>query len=1153
MIWVALIVLWHYSLLNDGITISLSTSHYAWTYGPTVIITVIASLWRQVDYHCKIAQPWKEMNYSPVNASKGLLLDYISPVQIITFYRAFRNYHWGTALSVLTFTLLKVVILLSTVLLVRVPTPNSCILPLVITSKFNGSNFWSAVPGYYSDRPGEVATFNERTPAYLWDAPELISAYIGIISYQVEEPSGLQGGIAFQNLDVPPVADNLTQISATVNAFIPNITCEASVLSLGDYTHPGSRSIALDSPTCSVGHFADTLSVWTCDENCSSYDETWSIIRVNCSEAADTVKLLKEPTNILIDEYTPHDLRFAVIAVNFTNTEVKNSDNNDTAIPSSWISTSNQTGAIICKFDYSIQNVTSIMDIATSLIQIRVPGHLTSPPQRLNLTGIELGELLFSLVTHDWRLSHLIRTLPDELAYDAEVMANMTTRIFSGLAAQLIHQEWTVADNTSINGTGVCYENRLHIQPVTLWGMVSIFILMSLLPLLIVFSMTGAVVPVNPSSVAALATILANSPSLQPLLARAGSLRTSELKKWLDGYIFKSMFDAEGRFQLVVTGSPPFYHKSRAAQLSGNRLDLSPEDIKVKKGNWVPLAARYPFLSLTFGLPILAIIALEALYRVSQHNHGLAQADYTALPYIQYATSAVILVIATTFNSVDFTIQSCSPFHALLTRRKVAGQGIVDNFLDKIPFVALYQAARNKYFGAALSNIATMIGSTLTIVSSGLWVVQSTIPIIASVETSSSTTWDLRWNNSATDDGGASALLSSIDANETISPEGVWGDLVFPDLGVINFLDETRMSRFNSADSAESFHFVFTLPALRPSLSCETVPEENIYLSVSYGNNIVYGNNQPVTIIGINSVVNLPKGCNGGPSDDRQYLWLNDSLSIVHLSLRDRSSKDFLDFGKEYGSKIEQPDNPNGCPSIVVNFAYLAINDLSTKNVTVLLCSQKIQEVQAEVSLRANKTGRVGERSLLSPPLTNKSTATYLTNSTDGAYSFNYYIKKNFYGLTRFTGTAIEATLDYFFNHVVFGLNRTPLEDMTGPNNVDKLKDSVNHLYKRYIVQVINTPIFRKPLNHSHPVTQQSFNRTANALVSRLTVDFTSKLVLQIMLAAMLVLEAVSLSQIKLRGLLPRSPCSIASVMALLAGGTICYSNFTLQKGKLMS
>ncbi|KAI1738036.1 hypothetical protein F4680DRAFT_467806 [Xylaria scruposa] len=753
LIWIALIILWHYSLLNDGIAISLSTNHYAWTYGPTVIITAIASLWRRVDYHCKLAQPWKEMNHGSVDSSKGLLLDYISPIQPITFYRALRNYHWGTALSVLTFTLLKFAMLLSTVLLVRVSTPGSCILPVAITSKFNGLDFWNTVLSHTENGIGEVGLFYDYSRAYAdWDGPELISAYQGIISNQVQEPLGLQGDIVFQNFDIPPVTKNLTQISVTVGAFVPNITCEASALTFKDVfdDEQGYTAIALDSPTCSVGHVADTLEVWSCGASCVFYSQTFSIKRVNCSEAADAEGLLKESVLVPIDKYTSYDLRFALIAINFTNiTGVTNFDNNGTE-NSYWTATHNETAAVICKFDYSFQNITSTLDIATDSVRIHIPDHLTSPPRRLNLTGIELGELLFNLLGRGDRMFDLITKLPygypmgPELVYNAETLANIATGIFSGIAAQLIHQHWTVADNASINGTGVCYENRLHIQPITLWGMVSIFILMSLLPLLMVFSMTGGVVPVNPSSVAALATVLANSPSLQHLLARVGNLRTSELKKWLDGYIFKSVFDVDGYLQLVATGSPPLYHRLHAIRPTRNRLDLSPEDIKLKNGNWMPLAARYPFLSLTFVPPILAIIALEALFRISQHNHGLTQADYTTLPYIQYATSAMILVIVTTFNSIDFTIQSCSPFYALSMRQKVAGRGMIDNFLDKLPLVALYHAARNRYFGAALSNIATMIGSVLTIVSSGLWVVQSNVPIMANVETSLSTTWELK-------------------------------------------------------------------------------------------------------------------------------------------------------------------------------------------------------------------------------------------------------------------------------------------------------------------------------------------------------------------------------------------------------------------------
>ncbi|KAI1119802.1 hypothetical protein F5Y10DRAFT_290932 [Nemania abortiva] len=136
--------------------------------------------------------------------------------------------------------------------------------------------------------------------------------------------------------------------------------------------------------------------------------------------------------------------------------------------------------------------------------------------------------------------------------------------------------------------------------------------------------------------------------------------------------------------------------------------------------------------------------------------------------------------------------------------------------------------------------------------------------------------------------------------------------------------------------------------------------------------------------------------------------------------------------------------------------------------------------------------------------------------------------------------------LDGFFSYLVFGPNGTALEHMIGQENVDTLMESVNALYKRYMVQVINSSIFRKPVNNSQPQDLPIFMGTATAAIPRLTVDFTSKLVLQIMLATMVVLEGLSLTQIKLRGLLPRNPCSIASTMGFLAGSKLCSKDFPL-------
>ncbi|KAI0543667.1 hypothetical protein F4679DRAFT_592474 [Xylaria curta] len=1144
--WVTLIILWRYALQNNGFAITLSTSHYSWTYGPTVIITFVSTLWRRVDYHCKLTRPWKEMNKGPVDSSKSLLLDYISPLQVTTFCRAFRHRHWEVALSILTFALLKATMLLSTVLLVSSPTSFPCIVPLAIGSKFDISEFWHE--SIYEN--GSSFVFQGDPHAYAYDVltPEAIIAYEGVILDKIKEPLGIQGDVAFQTFDRPAIINNLTQVSAIVDGFVSNISCEVSQVGFPD--SPWQGSLTLDSPSCSVGHFTKSLNVLVCREDCPPYNATFNILRVNCSEAEDIITGHNSLEHIPIDENTPYDLRVALVAINYTNTEITNVHalpNTTLLWNSSWAVNPTRTAAAICKFDYNVQKVQSTMDILTGSFQINILNDSTSSSQLHNLTGLQLGEIHFGFANHPFReFSDLIiesrhdQTAGQEILFDPELMADGAHNVFTGITAQLARQRWMVADNITMNGTGVCNENRLHIQLTSLWGMIAVLTIASILPLLMVFLNTGGVLPLNPSSIAAHAAILACSPSLDHLFARTGSLRTSELTKWLDGHIFKSAFDNNGRFQIVAFGRSPLYYKvlaRRRLKDSRRGSDLKLEDVKVKKGTWLPLAASYPFLSLTFVLPILAIAALEVLYQISQHNQGLVRGYYASLPYIQYATSFVVLATATMFNSVDFTIQSFSPFDTLSKATASADSSIFNNFLDDIPPVALYRAVRMKNFGAALSNAASTIGS-------------------------------LQWENSAVDDGGAAALFNSISLGGTTSPEGVWGDLAFPDLNNIEIFDDNFRSMLDNTTSA---HLSFTVPALRPGLICDSVPTQNTHFKVynftdANNNNDAYVNN---FLIDIGTRINLPNYCPGGPRGNRDYFWFNETISTrqgepcwrgslydanvfpVHLGPWNESHEDFDDVGESapaqgMGSTL-QPDNPNGCPSIVVVFAYLGIHQLTKDNVTVLLCSQKIEEVQVEATLRAFQTKRVGQQSLLSQPIVLESTATYLTNGTDGINSFNYRIEPHFRANVTGTNRKIWTTIfDTFFDQLVFGANGTAPEDITGQKNVDKLKESVNNIYKRYMVQVINTSIFRKPLSNAQLQDPLIFRGTASAAIPRLTVEYTSKLVLQIMLAAMVVLEALSLSQIKLRGLLPRNPYSIASTMALLAGSKLCSIDFTI-------
>ncbi|KAI0412855.1 hypothetical protein F5X98DRAFT_391450 [Xylaria grammica] len=1196
LVWIGLIILWHYGQQDDGIAITLSRSHYSWKYGPTVIVTILLTLWRRVDYDSKLIQPWREMEHGPVDSSKSLLLDYISPVQIITIYRSCRHRHWGTALSILTFTLLKLAMLLSTLLLISAANSYACTYPVHLTTTINGSRFWGDLINNNGDilldpsRPLGAVPDRPQERLYSWNAPELIHAYQGIASNNVVEPEGLQGGVVFQSYDIDNLlaTNNLTRISTSVDAFISNITCEESSITFQNGTLYGTieatnllQAVALDSSTCSAGHFAATVGVQTCHTNCPSYQESLNFLRVNCSESRDIVKY-KDWFMYDIDQYQ-YDLRLALIAMNSSYEEVlKHNTNGKTT--KYWAMTSNKVAAVVCKFDYNYQSIMSTMDPLTATFEIDIPNHSPSAAKSLNLTNLQMGEFLFSaLLSADTTTNKsggiwdLVRAnlggyrMGSEFLFDAGSLANTTATVFSGLSAQFIHQRWLSSSSIPANGTGVCHENRLYVQSVPLWLMVALFILMSLLPALMTLVVSETKVPANPGSIAALSTILASSPSLLRLLERAGSLRTSELEECLSSHVFQTEFNHSQHFGVIATENAQLHDGSNARNTErGTSLTSK----YTRKGDsWVPLGAASWFLALAFLFPIVSIGGLEALYQYSRTENGLAMTSKTSLYLTQYGTSILILIIVTMFNSVDFSIQSCLPYYALSAKRQTGGIGMVDNFLDKLPPVALYVAIRKRYFGSALSNITTILAGVLAIISSGLWTVQPATSTTTEVSTSPSTTWDLTWHNSAFSDGGAAHLVDSVDQGAANSSEGIWGNLVFPHLDAVHFIDDTYTnSVFNSTGAS----FQFTVPALRPVLACDVVPKQNLRLSVVDMPNYAH---TPSVYVTINTTIDLPEGCFGGLDGRSNYLsfnqstpiditnwygWIYDARELIntqqlHPGPPGRSRVHLEDAGDYTNAtrflgvgSVNQPDSPNGCPSVVVTFAHLDARNVTKNTITVLSCSQMIQEVLTEVSLSFNETGRIGQHSLLAPPITNESTIVYLTNGTEGIHSFNYRIEPHLYNYLTPSGSINKGwNINPFFNHIVTGYNPVPLESMLGPDNVDSLKEAVNAQYQRYMVEVINNRIFRKPVDKSSLAdrSEHVINGTATAYVSRLAVDYASKLALQILLAIIVALEALALTQIRFRGLLPRSPCSIASVAALLAGSGLGTWDFIPQKG----
>jgi Protein of unknown function (DUF3433) len=751
----SLIALWRFNKAQNGFRPTLSSNNYTWTYGPSAVSVVVLGLWRQVDYHCKIAQPWQEMRRGAKNAAQSVLLEYVSPLNITSFLRAVHYHHVPVAASIAGFAILKLIKLFSNGLLVLTPASISHTFPATITTKFDGSSFWDTIPF------DEYTIYtNLRDYIYINVSASPVQTYLGLLN-GISDPRGTVDGKAFQSFEAA-TNPSLSSISLRVIAFVPNITCEVAKTTLW-YPVEGRLAVKLDAATCSVGHEHQTKInlfgpiVRGCRvEPCPPFQILYDMWRVNCSEVDNS------SYSTPLDSDTPYDFRYA-LAVTNVSYHISDNSNNATTIEK----TAHELSIVICKIDYSVGEATVTHEFGEDSYRAL---NLTPGSHLNNLTGLMLGEIIYSSfgATRNLQLPDLdnayfgpeislfhvlLRTLNGEQAMDrflfTDTLQQSATQVFGGIAVQFMQQFYMAADDANTTGNVIYSEERLHIGVVSLWAMVAGFALLILLSLTIMFTTLSGAVPQNPGPIAVSATILVASSGLQKLLCGTGRYRTSQLVERLRGWTF-----------LTKTGENFNIRAAYEGALTGRVLEA-----KAKHRFWIPYAARYWMVALTFGSPLAAIAALEVLYRGSNANMGLVDVSDSrgvVLYLFRYISAAVMLLIATNFNSLDFAVASFSPFSLLRSGAMPASRSLYFHLLGEMPPVALFQSICTLDPGSAFSNMAGIIGSVLTVVASGLWTIDHAVGSDAHITASVASNWDLAWPNSALNDSGAAAILDQI-------------------------------------------------------------------------------------------------------------------------------------------------------------------------------------------------------------------------------------------------------------------------------------------------------------------------------------------------------------------------------------------------------
>ncbi|KAI0440641.1 hypothetical protein F4803DRAFT_552925 [Xylaria telfairii] len=1192
-LWASLLVLFKYSVAHNGIQLTLSSNHYAWTYGPTAILIIVASLWRQVDYQCKSVQPWRCMQNNASTAEDSVLLDYISPLQVISFYRAASNRHWPVVCSVLGFAILKLIILVSTSLLLLSNTSLANTYDARLATSFSTSQFWKTIPihptGIAIAPGGNTTGIHARgiigaqgtahDSAYYNVSTDPVYAYWGLGRSDVSYPLGTRDDLAFQIFNVTNRDKKIMKLSMPVDAFVPNVTCEIPKW-ISFQNASGEQGpliqIELDTPTCSVGHgkfelyhtaadvVAAPMNNKSCSEDCLPYPTSFTIQRVNCADPSNW----QEPR--ALNNTTPHDFRFAVIAANVSE-HVAEVVYGGEIIKETVSRSILQAGVVLCNIDYNIVTAMAVQDLQVGTYSVLGEYKNTHGRYLPGLSGLELSELVYAsldgaavafappgaargtLISDQDSMasnplfavmtSHLDGSKNRERFFDSAVLKIAAQDAFTGISVQLMQQFFMEQSNISRMSEGIYQEVRLHVNHISLWIMVVGFFVLTLMATMIMLTATRPVTPQDPRSTATNASILAASPSFQVLLHESGSLRTSELKTLLAGFYFRTVVGK--RFRIIA------FQQFQQETV----VDSAPKPQKIKTGTWLPTPARFPFVALTLTLPVLAIGVLEILYRISIAYKGLADApvDSILTSYgIRFSSSLVILLIATCFNSLDFAIVTFAPFSSLRAGASSVSRGMLANPQGVTPLLILYQSVQHGQIGVALSTIVTLIGSLLTVFGSGLWVLNDRATFYGDVTSSASHTWNLTPLNASIADSGAASLFNNFERGVASLPPNIWNDLVFPHVSEV-LLSGNPLDLSPNFFNTPASNYTLTVPALRPELECDTISDQRINVTPD-----LFLSDNFTSYFTFEAHWNLPPGCYGGPNADRTYVnvtggasegsWYGKFLDL-HMGPWNQSNypNDELGDGQvSFGHFLrDQADNPFGCPSLVAIFGYGATNYTAQNNWTIFVCNQKIEQVEASVTYLGDP--RNGYISLAQPPVTHESTAIYLTNGTEGINAFNYRIQDDLYlGLIPFTTDSEDNIIyiDRIFNHIIHGPNRIPREELLGPKHSSRLLEAIQRIYKGYMVHVINRN-FRQPIEPSE-LSHSSKNRTISGKaireIGRLTIDYPSKLALQIILAIMLILGTIAFRLVHLRGTLPRNPCSIASVMGFLAGSELCSS-----------
>ncbi len=1155
----ALALLWHFDRVNDGFHVADGMNHYAWAYAPTVIAVVVVASWRLVDYHAKLAMPFDALQDGPLKPSESLFVDYLSKFQLVALYEAIKRNHFAVITTVTGFVLLKIVTVFSTGLLVLLPTQVTQKDALIQARGFSSEAF---------DPSASLDSLSLASPVY---------AYYGSKTQGIPLENGVTFDLAYSALTVSSNTSigNDAVISGDVTAFVPNMTCNTLEVKLNTPTivndtnsadaFATSSNISFTIQAGDVCSQSSSISVPADNpytEIVSGRQVTGTMQEIYCGVTIGDVSDSQGPLGLLFTltdiEYrqTPFDNATQLAGGTFT-------------IASDVSRTLTNMTNVFCRPAYTmamvkVTNNTQLSDSNQAISVESIEKSVRSLPNFSNwnsttvfLQSATSANALFGDIVNDDTSSNSsgIFTLMALTAGSQDIaslmdpgkMMSAAEDTYKGVLSQYAHQSLRAASSSDVDGgTLTKQERRLRVNDVSAWTMASIFGLLVIFCIALIFIAPRAVVPRDPSSIAAIATLLTRSTELNRLLRKQGAPSYANQRSALSGFEFGTAIattdSGTTSFKIVASEGEP--------DPAATKLHM---DLKW----WLPFTASIPVLIIALVLPLVLIAVLEVVQQSSDKHHGLLTVvdDKWTEVYSHYIPGIVTLAVAALINMLDFNVALFAPWVNLAKGDAVSRRSVLNHLLGLPPPWAFLRAIRTRYIGAILSIPAAALASLLTILVSGLYTVQHVTISGPDITVNQLDSFNLMWSNSFSSDNGAAAVTDLIMHQNFSYPQFTYEGLVFPKLSLNSSAATSDSASIVSGSSS------YILPGVRANLRCEILPASSFSVATEQaGSDSAFATNQAF----VTATASLPDSCHLGgssgsastvtyennfelPSDDDDGTYAGVQIDLLF----GQNASTYGNYGEARGQYIG--DNPAvGCPSLAFTFGHFKLGSTDQSQVTTMICYQEIQELQANVTLRDNTTTIDPSN----PPIVQEGSVSVQSNpaSTTGAKSFDFRIQNNlaqemtlFNGAsgTPITNPSATNTFDIYFQAIINGTNKHDPASLVGAENRNALVDAINQFYRTYMAQAISTNMRTSLTSSSRLGRRQSATTsttTTTVTTPRLVQDKDSKLELQIILGVMTLLAGASWLTTKMRRVLPCNPCSLAGAMSLLAGSDLCHS-----------